>query len=79
MNYLFEFILKFAKMVYSLEQRIFLVLEYHRLDHSITQTRRSFQKKFSIAKGPSRNTIISLFEKFEQTGSVNDDRAGNAG
>ncbi|GBL89969.1 hypothetical protein AVEN_178380-1 [Araneus ventricosus] len=66
-------------MVLSLEHRIFLVLEYHRLEHSCVQTMRSFQRRFDKRKGPSGNAIKALFEKFERTGSVNDDRMGNVG
>lgn len=39
-----------AKMVYLLEQWMFLVLEFHRLDQSIFKTGGSFQKNFNIAK-----------------------------
>ncbi|GBL80113.1 hypothetical protein AVEN_29107-1 [Araneus ventricosus] len=49
-------------MVLSLEQRIFLVLEYHRLEHSSVQTRRSFQRRFDVRRGPSDNAIKALFE-----------------
>ncbi|GBN05194.1 hypothetical protein AVEN_143024-1 [Araneus ventricosus] len=64
-------------MVLSLEQRIFLVLEYHRLEHSCVQTRRSFQRRNDVRSGPSDSAIKALFEKFERTGNVNDDRIGN--
>ncbi|GBM64838.1 hypothetical protein AVEN_197056-1 [Araneus ventricosus] len=66
-------------MVLSLEQRIFLVLEYQRLEHSCLQTRCSFQRRFDVGRGPSENAIKALFEKFERTGNVNDDRIGNVG
>ncbi|GBM52951.1 hypothetical protein AVEN_111306-1 [Araneus ventricosus] len=66
-------------MVLSLEQRIFLVLEHHRLEHSCFQTRRSFQRRSDVRRGPSYNAIKALFEKFERTGNVNDDRIGNVG
>lgn len=66
-------------MVYSLEQRIFLVLEFHRLEHSVVATRRSFQRKFNVTKGPKSDTIKDLFEKFQRTGNVQDERAGKVG
>ncbi|GBN06408.1 hypothetical protein AVEN_139760-1 [Araneus ventricosus] len=66
-------------MVLSLEQRIFRVLEYHRLQHSCVRTRRSFQRRFDVRRGPSDNAIKALLEKFERTGNVNDDRIGNVG
>ncbi|GBN62463.1 hypothetical protein AVEN_192811-1 [Araneus ventricosus] len=66
-------------MVLYLEQRIFLVLEYQRLEHSCVQTRRSFQRRFDVRTGPSDNAIKALFEKFERTGNANDNRIGNVG
>ncbi|GBL97589.1 hypothetical protein AVEN_49108-1 [Araneus ventricosus] len=65
--------------MYSIEQRVFLVLEYHRLERSPTATRRSFQKRFNVPKGPDANTIRKLFAKFERAGSVNDNRVENVG
>lgn len=66
-------------MVYSLEQRIFLVLEYHRLDKSVTATRRSFQAKFNTSIVPHPNTIRQLYDKFIRTGCVTDDLVANVG
>ncbi|GBN93228.1 hypothetical protein AVEN_265257-1 [Araneus ventricosus] len=65
--------------MYSIEQRVFLVLEYHRLERSPTATRRSFQKRFNVPKGADATTIRKLFAKFELTGSVDDNRVGNVG
>lgn len=65
--------------MYSVEERVFLVLEYHRLNHSPTATRRSFQKRFQVAKGPDGKTIRELFKKFQQTGNVADAYVGNVG
>ncbi|GBN12972.1 hypothetical protein AVEN_183797-1, partial [Araneus ventricosus] len=59
--------------------QIFLVLKYHRLEHSCVQTRCSFQRRFDARRGPSDNAIKALFEKFERTGNVNDDRIVNVG
>ncbi|GFX86700.1 uncharacterized protein TNCV_1408981 [Trichonephila clavipes] len=67
------------KTMYSIEERVFLVLEYHRLQESPTATRRSFQARFSVPKGPEAKTIRSLFAKFQRTGSVTDDLVGNVG
>ena len=64
-------------MVYSYEQRIFLVLEFHRLEHNVVPARRSFQRKFNVIKGLKSDTIKDLFEKFQRTGNVKDERAGN--
>ncbi|GBN76795.1 hypothetical protein AVEN_45065-1 [Araneus ventricosus] len=65
--------------MYSIEQCVFLVLEYHRLERSPTLTRRSFQKRFSVRKGPDAKTIRKLFSQFERRSSVDDNRMGNAG
>lgn len=65
--------------MYSIEERVFLVLEFHRLQHSPTATRRSFQNRFNVPVGPDAKTIRMLFAKFERTGSVDDDRKGNVG
>ncbi|GBL79038.1 hypothetical protein AVEN_48989-1 [Araneus ventricosus] len=65
--------------MYSIEQRVFLVLEYHRLERSPTATRHSFQKRFNVPKGPDTKTIRRHFAKFERTGSVDDNRVGNVG
>ncbi|GBL88043.1 hypothetical protein AVEN_133702-1 [Araneus ventricosus] len=65
--------------MYSIEQRVFLVLEYHRLERSPMATRRSFQKRFNVPKGPDAKTIRKLFAKFERTDSVDDNRVGNVG
>ncbi|GBO07747.1 hypothetical protein AVEN_198583-1 [Araneus ventricosus] len=51
----------------------------HRLERSPTATRRSFQKRFSVPKGPDAKTIRKLFSQFERTSSVADNRVGNAG
>ena len=66
-------------MVYFLKERIFLVLEFHRLEHNVPATRRSFQQKFNVTKGPKTETITELFAKFQRTGNVNDEKAGNVG
>ncbi|GBM80583.1 hypothetical protein AVEN_83648-1 [Araneus ventricosus] len=65
--------------MYSIEQHVFLVLEYHRLKESPTATRRSFQARFNVPKGPDAKTIRTLFAKFQRTGSVTDDLVGNVG
>ncbi|GBL96723.1 hypothetical protein AVEN_111859-1 [Araneus ventricosus] len=63
--------------MYSIKQRVFLVLEYHRLERSPTATIRSFQERFNVPKGPDAKTIRNLFAKFERTGSVGDNLVGN--
>ncbi|GBN32329.1 hypothetical protein AVEN_206084-1 [Araneus ventricosus] len=65
--------------MYSIEQRVFLVLDYHRLECSPTATRRSFQKRLNVPKGPDGKTFRKLFAKFERTGTVDDNRVRNVG
>ncbi|GBO38360.1 hypothetical protein AVEN_134840-1 [Araneus ventricosus] len=65
--------------MYSIEQRVFLVLKYHRLECSPTATRRSFEKRFNFPKGHDAKPIRKLFAEFEWTGSGDDNRVGNVG
>ncbi|GBN00934.1 hypothetical protein AVEN_150868-1 [Araneus ventricosus] len=65
--------------MYSIEQRVFLELEYPRLERTPTATRRSFPKRFNVPKGPDAKTIRKFFSKFKRTGIVDDNRAGNFG
>ena len=58
---------------------IFLVWEFHRLEHTVVATRQSFQRKFNIIKEPKNDAIKELFEKFKRTGNVKDGYAGNVG
>ncbi|GBN34153.1 hypothetical protein AVEN_90431-1 [Araneus ventricosus] len=64
--------------MYSIE-RVFLVLEYRRLECSPMATRHSFQKRFNVLKGPDAKTIRKLFAKFKRTGNMDDNRVGNVG
>ena len=58
---------------------MYLLLELHYLEHSFVQAKHSFQRKFHVRKGQSDIEIRTLFKKFKQTGSVNDDHIGNVG
>lgn len=66
-----------AEMLYSLEQQIFLVLEFHHQKNCILETRHSFQKKFNVTKRLKDDTIKALFEKFQRTGNINGDCSEN--
>lgn len=66
-------------MVYPLEQRIFIALEFHRTDQSTVETKYSFQKKFNFAKGLKRDTKKVLYEKILRSANINDDRARDFG
>lgn len=66
--------------MYSLEQRVFIVLEYYKLERSPTATKLCSQKRFNFPKTCNHAKVIGkLFDKFERTGSVSDNRMGNAG
>lgn len=49
-----------AETFYSLEQRMFLVLEFHRQDYISVVRRRSLWRKFDVVNGPKRGTINAL-------------------
>lgn len=66
-------------MVYSLEQQIFLILEFPRVDHNIVKTSCSFQRLFNGTKRPKRDTIKALLENIQLTGNVNHDHLENIG
>lgn len=60
-------------MFYSLKQRLFFVLKFHRLDHSISEAKQSFQRKFNATKEQKKGTIEVPFEIFQRTGNLDDD------
>ena len=67
--------------MYFIEQRVFfvffflfLILEFHRLEHSSTATHRSFQNRLNAPVRPNAKTIRMLFAKFERTFRVAGDR-----
>ncbi|GBN81750.1 hypothetical protein AVEN_191942-1 [Araneus ventricosus] len=65
--------------MYSIEQRVFLVLEYHRLERSPRQQGAVFKNDLMFQKDPMQKPFARLFAKFERTGSVHDNRVGNVG
>ena len=68
-----------SEAMYSVEESVFIVLDYHRLNPSPTSTRRSFQMRFKVRKGPDEKTIRDLFQKFQQNANVADALVGNLG
>ncbi|GFR31453.1 hypothetical protein TNCT_308831 [Trichonephila clavata] len=51
-------------MVYSLEQRVFFILEFHQLDHSFVALRRSFQRIFKAKNGLTNHVLLlSIWER----------------
>ncbi|GBL75678.1 hypothetical protein AVEN_154989-1 [Araneus ventricosus] len=65
--------------MYSIEQRVFLVLEYHKLERSPRQRGAVFKNDLMFQKDPMQKPFARLFTKFERTGSVDDNRVGNVG
>ena len=65
-------------MTFSLEERIFLVLEFHWLEQSVAAT-KSFTSKFQVAKGPKPNRSTVFYEKFQRIGSVVDGKINTVG
>ena len=63
--------------MYSIGQRVFLVLEFHSLEHSVTATRRSFQRRFNVAKRPFMKIIRRLFANSERASIVANDLVGH--
>ncbi|GFU29176.1 DUF4817 domain-containing protein [Nephila pilipes] len=59
------------------EQRVFLLLEYPRLDHNPAATRRSFQTRYNAPEVPDSKTIWKFFTKFQSTGRGRDELVGN--
>lgn len=55
--------------MYIMNERVFIMLEYHQLNQSLTATRRSFQSGFEIAIGPDEKTI---FDFLKQIGNMTD-------
>lgn len=66
------------RMVYLLEQKLCLVLEFQCLDQSFVAT-HSFQRMFTVIKGPKRDAIKALHEIFYWTVNTNNVLAGNIG
>lgn len=58
----------FADTLYSSEKRIFFITEFHRLEHNIFETMRSFHKMFNVRKS-AKNVKIVLFALFENYSS----------
>lgn len=53
-----------ADMAYSLEQHIFLDIEFDRIVYSIVENKRSFQKMSNDTKGPKKDAIMARVEIF---------------
>ncbi|XP_020297470.1 uncharacterized protein LOC109862000 [Pseudomyrmex gracilis] len=67
--------------MYDLTERVFLVKTYYSTNHNLAQTLTSYGKSFNVhrRKLPKKSVILRLVKRFEQTGSVLDDRVGKCG
>ena len=61
--------------MYSIQQRIFIYDSYIRTE-SARAVRRLFQEKFPGVRVPGHTAIHNLFNKFHETGSVQDKKKG---
>ncbi len=70
-----------VKMMYSLEERVFLLSTYFLTNRNLNATRMEFGKQFNVhsRKLPAKSVIQCLVAKFEKTGSVHDDKRGKLG
>lgn len=55
-----------VKIIYSTEQRVFIVLEYHIIVRSPTATMRSFQKRFNVVKRIDLKPFASALSNFNR-------------
>lgn len=60
---------------YSIEDRVWLVMEYAKCNGNVKAVQRSWQHEHHTRDHPADETITKLIEKFQQTGSVEDDRS----
>lgn len=63
---------------YTDEQRTFILNTFIECNRSVAVAQRKWRSKFRNTKAPTRNTYISLDNKFSRTGSVSDDVAALA-
>lgn len=59
-------------------QRLFIVCHYG-VTRNAAEVQRRFSKQWPSATVPHKTSITNLWEKFERTGSIKDDLAGNVG
>lgn len=78
MHYL-EFSSCYAEMIYLIEQQIYFVLKIHRLDHSIVETRLSFQRGNKSDQKKKEIESRLWFKKKQRTGNIYKDRVCNTG
>ena len=57
---------------FTIEQRIFIVESYFRLNESISETQREFRRNFNTRNPPTPNAIKALVARFHEQGSVCD-------
>ena len=60
---------------YTKEQRVIIVKMHHKHGENYTETTRKVRASFDRQSAPNRMTIVKLIKKFEETGSVIDQRS----
>ncbi len=70
-----------VKMMYSLEERVFLVSTYFLTNRNLNAKCTEFGKQLNVhsSKLPAKSVIQRLLAKFEKTGSVHDEKRGKVG
>ncbi len=70
-----------VKMMYSLEESVFLVSTYFLTNRNLNATHTEFGKQFNVhsRKLPAKSIIQRLIAKFEKTGSMHDGKRGKVG
>ena len=63
-------------MLYSVEKHVFIVLEYHQLNHTPTLSGKLFQPRFQVTDG---KTLLVQFKKFQPTANMASDLVENVG
>ena len=64
---------------YSIEEKVFSVIEYIKVGENATEVVRRFQKHFSTKQSPSIVSIKAWFMNFKENGTVHDLRAESSG
>lgn len=61
-----------ARDKYSLDERVFLVKHYFKLDADYSAIFEAFKAKFPKSTVPTRQYVLKLIKQFLETGSVVD-------
>ncbi|XKL67290.1 hypothetical protein PGB90_002781 [Kerria lacca] len=67
--------------MYSIEEHIFFIKSYYSSNQNLKHILAEYGITFNVKrnKWPSKNVIIRLVKKFEETGSVHNNKKGKVG